>query len=87
MLPVSREMHEPKCRNYVKHVRTLAKGLPYCGFISALTDMSVVCRVQFQVPLHSRILCLQMKHVIKEILPSATHSKFSLSSRSFGIVH
>jgi hypothetical protein len=55
MLPVSRETHEPECRNYVKHVRTSAKGLPYCGFISAFTDMSVVCGVQFQVPLHFRI--------------------------------
>jgi hypothetical protein len=55
MLPLSRETHEPEFRNYVKHVRTSAKGLPYCGFISAFTDISVVCGVQFQVPLHSRI--------------------------------
>jgi hypothetical protein len=69
----SREMHELECRNYVKHVRTSAKGLPYCGFISAFTDTSVVYRLQFQVPLRSRILCLQLKHVIKEILPSDIH--------------
>jgi len=68
----SRETHEMESTNYVKHVRRSAKGLPYCGFISAFNDTSVLCGLQFQVPLHSRILCLYLKHVIKEILPSDT---------------
>lgn len=80
-----RETHELECRNYVKHVRTSAKGLTYCGFISAFTYTSVVFWLQLQVPSHSGILCLQLKHVIKEILPSDTHWKFSLSSRVLGL--
>jgi hypothetical protein len=56
----SRETHELECRNYVKHVRTSAKGLPYCGFISAFTDTSVVYGLQLQVPSYFRILCLQL---------------------------
>jgi hypothetical protein len=49
----SRETHELECRNYVKRVRTSAKGLLYCGFISALTDTRMVYGLQLQVPLHS----------------------------------